>query len=104
MTCITLFERQLAHARKTAAEHGLEDRRDFALRDYRDQGVAFDRIVTVGILEHVGSAVVPAYFRTMGRLVAPCGVALIHSIAVHHRAAPLNRWMTRYIFPGGHLP
>ena len=103
-TGITLSERQLAHARKTAAEHSLEDRLDFALRDYRDQGGAFDRIVSVGMLEHVGPADVPAYFRTVRRLLAPGGVAVIHSIAVHDRAAPVNRWMTRYIFPGGHLP
>ena len=104
VTGITLSERQLAHARKTAAEHSLEDRLDFALRDYRDQGGAFDRIVSVGMLEHVGPADVPAYFRTVRRLLAPGGVAVIHSIAVHDRAAPVNRWMTRYIFPGGHLP
>ena len=104
VTGITLSERQLAHARKTAAEHSLEDRLDFALRDYRDQGGAFDRIVSVGMLEHVGPADVPAYFRTVRRLLAPGGVAVIHSIAVHDRATPVNRWMTRYIFPGGHLP
>ncbi|MEL0057109.1 MAG: cyclopropane-fatty-acyl-phospholipid synthase family protein [Alphaproteobacteria bacterium] len=104
VTGITLSERQLAHARKTAAEHSLEDRLDFALRDYRDQGGAFDRIVSVGMLEHVGPADVPAYFRTVRRLLVPGGVAVIHSIAVHDRAAPVNRWMTRYIFPGGHLP
>ena len=104
VTGITLSERQLAHARKTAAEHSLEDRLDFALRDYRYQGDAFDRIVSVGMLEHVGPADVPAYFRTVRRLLARGGVAVIHSIAVHDRAAPVNRWMTRYIFPGGHLP
>ena len=101
MTGITLPERQLAHARKTATEHGLEDRLDFALRDYRDQGGAFDRIVSVGMLVHVGPANVPNYFRTVRRLLAPGGVAVIHSIAVHDRAAPVNRWKTRYIFPGG---
>ena len=60
---------RLADARKTAAEHSLEDRLDFALHDY--------------MLESVGSAAVPAYFRKVGRLLAPGGVALIHSIAVH---------------------
>ena len=104
VTGITLSEHQLAYARKTAAEHGLEDRLDFALRDYRDQSGEFDRIVSVGMLEHVGPAAVPAYFKTVGRLLASGGVAVIHSIAVHDRAAPVNRWMTRYIFPGGYLP
>ena len=82
---ITLSERQLAHARKTAAEHSLEDRLDFALRNYQDQGGAFDRIVPVGIMEHVGPADVPAYFRTLRLLLAPGGVAVLHSIAVHDR-------------------
>ena len=104
VTGITLSERQLAFARQIAAENGLEDRLDFALRDYRDQSGEFDRIVSVGMLEHVGPAAVPAYFKTVGRLLASGGVAVIHSIAVHDRAAPVNRWMTKYIFPGGHLP
>ena len=104
VTGITLSEHQLAHTRKTAAEHSLEDRLDFALRDYRDQGGAFDRIASVGMLEHVGLADVPAYFQTVRRLLAPGGTAVIHSIAVHDRAAPVNRRMTRYIFPGCRLP
>ena len=91
VTGITLSEHQLAHTRKTAAEHSLEDRLDFALRDYRDQGGAFDRIVSVGMLEHVGPADVPAYFRTVRRLLAPGGVAVIHSIAIHDRAGPVKR-------------
>ena len=85
-------------------ETAQETKLDFALRDYRDRGGAFDRIVSVGMLEHVGPADVPAYFRMVRRLLAPGGMAVIHSIAVHDRAAPVNRWMTRYIFPGGHLP
>ena len=56
------------------------------------------------MLEQVGPADVPAYSRTVRRLLAPGGVAVIQSIAVDDRAAPVNRWMTRYIFPGGHLP
>ena len=55
-------------------------------------------------MEHVGPADVPAYFRTVKRLPAPGGLAVIHSIAVHDRAAPVNKWMTRYIFPKSHLP
>ena len=86
--------------RENLAEHSLKDRLDFALYDYCDQGGVCDRIVSVGMLEHVGPADVPAYFRTVRRLLAPGGVAVIHSIAVHDRAAPVNRWMTRYIFPG----
>ena len=56
------------------------------------------------MLEHVGPADVPAYFQTVRRLLGAGGVAVIYSITVHERAAPLNRWVIRYIFPGGHLP
>ncbi len=80
VTGITVSERKLAYARKAAAEHDLEDSLDFALRDYRDQTSKFDRIVSVGMLEYVGPAAVPAYFRTLGRLLAPGGVAVIHSM------------------------
>ena len=59
---------------KTAAEHSLEDRLDFALRDYRNQGCVFERIASVGMLEHVDPATVHGYFRTVGRLLAPGGV------------------------------
>ncbi len=79
---------------KTAAEHSLEDRLDFALRDYRDQGGEFDHIVSVGMLENLGPAAVSVYFRPVWRLLALGGGALVHSIAVHDRAAPVNRWMT----------
>ncbi|MEK9553582.1 MAG: class I SAM-dependent methyltransferase [Alphaproteobacteria bacterium] len=70
VTGITLSEHQLAYARKTAAEHGLEDRLEFALRDYRDQSGEFDRIVSVGMLEHVGPAVRACLFQDCG---APAG-------------------------------
>ena len=104
VTGITLSEEQLKIARQRAADAGVSDHVRFELIDYRDMTGPFDRIVSVGMLEHVGPADVPAYFRTVRRLLAPGGVAVIHSIAVHDRAAPVNRWMTRYIFPGGHLP
>ncbi len=104
VTGITLSERQLAYARRAAIDDGLADQLDFALRDYRDQDGSFDRIVSVGMLEHVGPAAISTYFGVVRRLLAPGGVAVIHSIAVHDRAAPVNRWLTRYIFPGGYLP
>ena len=56
------------------------------------------------MLEHVSLADVPTYFQTVRRLLAPGGMAVIHSIAVHDRAAPVNRWMSRYIFLGSRLP
>ena len=55
------------------------------------------------MLEHVGTAAVPAYFKMVARLLASGGVAVIHSIAVNDQAAPVNRWVTKYIFPSSHL-
>lgn len=104
VTGITLSEQQLAYARQSS--HGEQDdsRLAFALRDYRHQTGDFDKIVSVGMLEHVGPASIPVYFNTVRRLLAPGGVAVIHTIAVHGQAEPVNRWLTRYIFPGGYLP
>ena len=104
MTGITLSEQQYAHAQQAAEEAGLAGRLRFALRDYRHQTGQFDRIVSVGMLEHVGPRGLPVFFDKIRSSLRPGGVALIHSIAVHHRARPVNRWLTRYIFPGGYLP
>ena len=104
VTGITLSERQLAHARRAATDAGMSDALDFRLLDYRRQTGRFDRIVSIGMLEHVGPRNYPAYFGRIANLLVPDGVALIHSIAVHRHARPVNRWLTRYIFPGGFLP
>ena len=104
VTGITLSEQQYAHATLAAEEAGLGDRLAFALRDYRHQTGTFDRIVSVGMLEHVGPRGLPVFFNKVRDCLAPAGVAVIHTIAVHSRARPVNRWLTRYIFPGGYLP
>ena len=101
---ITLSERQLAHARLAATQAGLSETLDFQLLDYRHQTGRFDRIVSIGMLEHVGPRNYKTYFDRLAGLLAPGGVALVHTIAVHRHAAPVNRWLTRYIFPGGYLP
>jgi len=104
VTGITLSPKQLAYAQRAAAENGLGHRLDFALRDYRQQTGKFDKIVSVGMLEHVGPRNYQAYFRKIKDLLCTDGIALIHSIGVHGRATPVNRWLTKYIFPGGYLP
>ena len=104
VTGITLSNQQYAHAQQAAKDAGLAGRLRFALRDYRHQTGQFDRIVSVGMLEHVGPRGLPVFFDKIRSSLRPGGVALIHSIAVHHRARPVNRWLTRYIFPGGYLP
>lgn len=101
VTGITLSEQQLVHALKTRPDTDDGGRLAFALRDYRQQSGSFDKIVSVGMLGHVGPAGIPGYFDTVKRLLTPGGVAVIHSIAVHHREGPVNRWLSRYIFPGG---
>lgn len=104
VTGITLSNNQLAYARQAAAHAGLTERLSYHLRDYRDQTGSFDKIVSVGMLEHVGPHHYPSYFKQIRQVLAPQGVAVIHTIAVHHRAGPVNRWITKYIFPGGYLP
>jgi len=77
---------------------------EFRLQDYRDNTETFDRIVSVGMLEHVGVPNFDTYFGRVGELLDPDGVALIHSIA---RSAPPmahSSWINKYIFPGGYVP
>ena len=101
---ITLSRRQLAVARQETDEAGLADRVSFSLRDYRQQQGHFDRVVSIGMLEHVGPRNYRTYFKKVADLLARDGVAVVHTIAVHGKSAPVNRWLTKYIFPGGYLP
>lgn len=104
VTGITLSERQFDFASKQRDLSGRENQLDFHLRDYRHQTGHFDRIVSVGMLEHVGPGNYDTYFRTVRGLLKPKGVAVIHSIGVYRRPHPCNRWLAKYIFPGGYLP
>ena len=103
---ITLSTEQLARARSRAAEAGLSDRVTFELADYRDPALRgpFDRIVSVGMFEHVGVNHFGAFFNRVQSLLTPDGVALIHAIGRSHGPATTNPWLTRYIFPGGYSP
>jgi len=101
---ITLSEEQLAVSRRRAVEHGLADRASFALEDYRAVRGSFDRIVSVGMFEHVGVRAYDTFFRTCRRLLNEDGVMLLHTIGRTGRPYPTNPWIRRYIFPGGHLP
>jgi cyclopropane-fatty-acyl-phospholipid synthase len=101
---ITLSEEQLAASRRRASVRGLEDRVEFALEDYRLTRGTFDRIVSVGMFEHVGLRAYDSYFQACRRRLKPAGVMLLHTIGRTGPPAPTNPWMTRYIFPGGHLP
>ena len=104
VTGITLSKEQLAFAQKNALKMGQEENLDFSLRDYRDQRGTFDKIVSVGMLEHVGPQHFKPYLGVIKQLLAPGGVAVIHSIAVNDHPSSVNRWLRKYIFPGGYLP
>lgn len=104
MTGVTLSTEQLALAKERAEKAGLADRIDFRLTDYRDLNEPFDRIVSVGMLEHVGAPNFQTYFDTIARLLDEDGVALIHSIGKMHGPGATNAFTQKYIFPGGYIP
>ncbi len=104
VTGITLSREQCAHAMRRAEAAGLTDRVRFELRDYRAIAGQFDRVVSVGMFEHVGVTQYPAFFRAAASALAPDGVGLLHTIGRLDGPAHTNRWLTRYIFPGGYAP
>lgn len=104
VTGITLSEEQHAVSNQRARERGLSDRVRFLLQDYRTLDGSFDRIVSVGMFEHVGRSHYREYFRQLHALLAEDGVAVVHTIAMKNDPGPFNPWMQRYIFPGAYLP
>lgn len=104
VTGITLSEEQLAAARNRAKEEGLEGRVNFELMDYRAMPRQFDRIVSVGMFEHVGAPNYETFFKTVHRCLKPDGVAVIHSIGRFDGPGATNPWIAKYIFPGGYSP
>ena len=101
---VTLSEEQLAVAQRRVREMGLEDRVRFSLTDFRDVHGPFDRIVSVGMFEHVGSPLFLQYFQDIERLLTDGGVALVHSIGRRSPPGTTNGWIRKYIFPGGYIP
>lgn len=104
VTGVTLSTEQLAVARSRAETRGLADRTEFRLQDYRDVEGPFDRIVSVGMFEHVGPPNYQAYFDQVARLLTDDGVAVIHSIGQNHSSGQNQPWVGKYIFPGGYIP
>jgi cyclopropane-fatty-acyl-phospholipid synthase len=109
VTGVTLSHEQLARAKERAAEKGLNERAEFRLLDYRDlratnRGESFDRIVSVGMFEHVGVGYYEAFFRKCAELLADDGVILLHSIGRSEGPNVTNPWIAKYIFPGGYIP
>ncbi|WP_102957898.1 SAM-dependent methyltransferase [Mangrovicella endophytica] len=104
VTGVTLSDEQFKVANARAAEAGLADRAKFKLTDYRKAEGPFDRIVSVGMFEHVGVDFYADYFRQCARLMRQDGVMLLHTIGRFEAPANTNAFISRYIFPGGYLP
>ena len=104
VTGITLSNEQHALARRRASEKGLAELVDFRLQDYRDVPEKFDRIVSVGMFEHVGVGFYDAFFRKCHELLEDDGVMLLHSIGRPEGPNITNPWIAKYIFPGGYVP
>ncbi|WP_372891699.1 class I SAM-dependent methyltransferase [Rhodosalinus sp.] len=101
---VTLSENQLQRARARAEAAGLSNRVEFRLLDYRKLDESFDRIVSVGMLEHVGVPQYETYFDKVAELLAEDGIALIHTIGRMEEPTAQMPWFNKYIFPGGYTP
>ncbi len=101
---VTLSREQYELSNERARQAGLGDRVRFELRDYRDVGETFDRVVSIGMFEHVGVQRYGEFFAKIGDVLHEDGVALLHSIG--HMSPPgfSSPWLRKYIFPGGYSP
>ncbi|MDV6331334.1 cyclopropane-fatty-acyl-phospholipid synthase family protein [Asticcacaulis sp. 201] len=104
VTGVTLSTEQLAVAEQRALEPSVNARVRFELCDYRLVSGLFDRIVSVGMFEHVGLAGFDGYFQTVADRLKPDGVALIHTIGRRGKTSGRSAWLDKYIFPGGYIP
>ncbi|MBW7852245.1 MAG: class I SAM-dependent methyltransferase [Rhodospirillales bacterium] len=104
VTGITLSTEQLAVARERAKNSQFAEKVRFDLRDYRHQAGTFDRIVSVGMFEHVGVNHYGQFFRKVRDLLTEEGVGLLHSIGRPDGPGATNAWIRKYIFPGGYCP
>ena len=103
-TGITLSEEQLALSRLRASQRDFAPHANFLFQDYRDVTGQFERIVSVGMFEHVGVGHYDAFFRKCSKLLTDDGVMLLHSIGRSDRPGITNPWIAKYIFPGGYIP
>ena len=101
---ITLSEQQLKVARARAEEAGVADRVKFELVDYRELDGRFDRIVSIGMFEHVGAAHFDEFFAACRNLLTEDGVMLLHTIGKYGKASAPDPFTDKWIFPGYHLP
>ena len=104
VTGITLSENQLEYSNNKAKEMNLRNQVEFKLMDYRELNEKFDKIVSVGMFEHVGRKFYKNYFKIVSKLLKDKGVALIHTIGSSNPPRDPHPWITKYIFPGGYTP
>jgi len=104
VTGLTLSDEQYRMATERARQAGLADRVTFKLADYRYETGVYDRIVSVGMFEHVGKPQFATFFEKVMQLLKPSGVALLHTIGQYTPPAAINPWLRRNIFPGAYLP
>jgi cyclopropane-fatty-acyl-phospholipid synthase len=104
VTGVTLSEEQLAVANSRAAEKSLGSKTNFRLQDYRDIEEQFDRIVSVGMFEHVGVVHYNTFFQKCAAMLKDDGVMVLHSIGRSEGPGVTNPWISKYIFPGGYIP
>jgi cyclopropane-fatty-acyl-phospholipid synthase len=104
VTGITLSKEQLALARVRASERDLGRAVEFRLQDYRDVAEKFDRVVSVGMFEHVGVGFYDRFFRSCAQVLADDGVMVLHAIGRSEGPGITNPWIAKYIFPGGYVP
>ncbi|MCZ0814150.1 MAG: class I SAM-dependent methyltransferase [Pseudomonadota bacterium] len=101
---VTLSSEQQTYAKDWVEREGLSDRVESKLKDYRDLRGPYDRIVSVGMFEHVGVGHFREYFEKVRDLLADDGVAVIHAIGRFGPGGSTNPWIAKYIFPGGYIP
>ena len=104
VTGITLSQNQFNYCIKQAKEHNLENQVNFKLIDYRQLDEKFDRIVSVGMFEHVGRKFYKKFFKQINKLLNDDGISLIHTIGSVNSPRDPHPWITKYIFPGGYTP
>jgi cyclopropane-fatty-acyl-phospholipid synthase len=104
VTGVTLSEEQYGIANARAAEKQLGDKAQFRLQDYRDLRESFDRIVSVGMFEHVGVVHYNTFFKKCASMLNDDGVMVLHTIGRSEGPGITNPWISKYIFPGGYIP
>ncbi len=101
---ITLSENQFRTASERAQKEGLNDKVKFFLQDYRNENQSYDRIVSVGMFEHVGVRYFKTYLKKVNEILNEKGIFLLHTIGQRGKPTATSPWIRKYIFPGGYIP